>query len=116
MADNAIKISNTDHFVPLSLLNNIISEKSFEPITIEEKDSELFFKTYNGTGRLVLKNNTIYEGNVRYGILHSEKNNPSYIMFPNGTEYKGDVVYNQLTGNGEYKFLTGSVYIKRITI
>ena len=39
--ENAIKISNKDPFIPIILLNNIVEVTSFEPITIEETDSEL---------------------------------------------------------------------------
>lgn len=106
-----IKVTNKDIYIPQKLLEHIIKETDVMPITIEEEQSEIFFGSLSGLGKVIFKNNTIYEGNVKYGILDTvdEKRN-STIIFPNETRYDGQVKLNQITGNGNYTFPSGSVY------
>lgn len=114
MVQAGIKISNNDSFIPISLLNNIIEYSSLSPRTIEESDSELFFKTYHGVGSIRFKNGSQYEGNIKYGIMESTPETPSFITFKNGTMYRGDMKQNKITGNGEYIFPEGSTYVGQV--
>lgn len=113
MANNkssTIKISNKETFVPLSLLKNIVESTTLPEQNIDEEDSELYFTTLHGYGKIVFKNGNDYEGNVRFGVLHSLPNLPSTMMFKDGTFYKGEMINNKITGKGEYRFVGGSVY------
>lgn len=66
-----IKVTNKDIYVPQKLLEHIIKETDVMPITIEEEQSEIFFGSLSGLGKIIFKNKTVYEGNVKYGILDS---------------------------------------------
>ncbi len=134
MIKKNIKINNQNAFIPYKLIENIIKETNVEKITIEEEQSELYYETLSGLGKIFFKNNSIYEGHVKYGILDSAddqtspNHNPNYlntntsnseheptetknkITFANGTTYIGDIRNNTLTGKGEYQFNTGSTY------
>ena len=103
------KISHKEHFLPTLLTDLLIKETDMRPINIEEEKSELYYKTLNGYGEIKFKNNTEYQGHVKYGILDSEMGK-CRIKFPNGTEYSGEIKQNQLTGKGEYIFPTGAIY------
>jgi hypothetical protein len=111
MLKKNIKIDNQEAFIPFSLIENIIKEMDVEKVTIEEGGSELYYETLNGYGKLVFKNNSIYEGNIKFGILDSgDDGKKSSLTFANGTKYEGDIRNNQLTGKGEYSFNTGAMY------
>ena len=98
------KISNKDNFIPLNLLINVIKEHNIKKIAVEEEESELYFETIHGQGKIYFKNGNIYEGNVRYGILQSETDIPSIMKFTDGTEYIGDMENNKISGKGMYIF------------
>ena len=104
-----IKVTNKDIYVPQKLLEHIIKETDVMPITIEEEQSEIFFGSLSGLGKIIFKNKTVYEGNVKYGILDSgeEKRNCT-LSFPNNTRYDGQIKLNQITGHGTYTFGSGS--------
>ena len=109
MQKRSVKLNHKDLFVPFNLLEHIIKETDVEKLTIEEEQSELYFETLAGYGKIFFKNSSVYEGNVRYGILDSgEGGRPSVIVFPNGTKYEGDIRNNQITGKGSYTFNSGS--------
>lgn len=114
MVEAGIKLSSKDTFIPITLLENIVEDSDFTPITIEESDSELFFKTYHGIGQIKFKNGSEYEGNVRYGIMQSTPDHPSIMKFKNGTLYRGDMLQNRITGQGEYIFPEGSTYVGEV--
>ena len=87
------KISHKEHFLPTLLTDLLIKETEMRPINIEEEKSELYYKTLNGYGEIKFKNNTEYQGHVKYGILDSEMGK-CRIKFPNGTEYSGEIKQN----------------------
>ena len=107
----SIKIKKDETFIPIQILNNIIQSTTVPEQTIDEEDSELFFTTIHGYGKIIFKNGNEYEGNVRYGIMHSLPNLPSNLKFKDGTVYKGSMVNNKITGKGQYTFPNNSIYI-----
>ncbi len=107
---NNVKVSNKEICIPHKLLENIIKETDVQQVIIEEEESELFYTSLSGQGKIFFKNNTIYEGNIKYGILDSgEERKTCKITFPNNTKYEGEIKQNQITGYGNYFFPTGSV-------
>jgi hypothetical protein len=105
-----IKVTSKDIYVPQKLLDHIIKETDVMPITIEEEQSEIFFGSSSGLGRVVFKNGMVFEGNVKYGILDSgEEKRNCVLTFPNQTRYEGQIKFNSITGNGTYKFPSGSM-------
>jgi len=105
-----IKVTNKDIYVPQKLLEHIIKETDVMPITIEEEQSEIFFGSLSGLGKIIFKNKTVYEGNVKYGILESgDEKRSCTLTFPNQTKYDGHIKQNQITGYGTYTFGSGSV-------
>jgi hypothetical protein len=111
MLKKSVKMNYKDPFVPYNLLEHIIKETDVEKLTIEEEQSELYFETLAGYGKVFFKNNSIYEGNVRFGVLESgeDQRSVSIITFPNGTKYEGEIHNNQIAGKGTYYFNTGSM-------
>ncbi len=108
--NNNVKVSNKEICIPHKLLETIIKETDIQQVIIEEEESELFYTSLSGHGKIFFKNNTTYEGNVKYGILDSGDDKKSCkITFPNNTKYEGDIKQNQITGCGTYYFPTGSV-------
>jgi hypothetical protein len=103
------KITYKDHFLPTFLTDLIIKDSSMRIINIEEEKSELYYKTLNGYGKIIFKNNSEYDGFMKYGILESDERSCTF-KFANGTEYKGELRQNQLTGFGEYSFPSGAIY------
>ena len=110
-----MKVTSKDVYIPQKLLDNIVKETDVMPITIEEEQSEIFFSSLSGLGTLIFKNNTRYEGNVKYGMLETgdEKRN-SLLFFPNKTKYEGQIRSNRINGNGTYTFSSGSMLVFNI--
>lgn len=109
MLHHNIKISNKESFIPVKLLDTVIKECDVRKIVIEEEQSELYFETYSGLGKILFKNNNIYEGSVRYGILESgNEGRMGSMVFNNGTKYEGEIHNNQISGKGLYNFPSGS--------
>ena len=108
--NNNIKVSNREICIPHKLLDSIIKETDIPQIIIEEEESELFYNSLNGQGKITFKNNTIYEGGIRYGILDvNDEKKICKITFPDQTKYEGEIKLNQITGSGNYYFPTGSM-------
>jgi len=108
--NNNVKVSNKEICIPHKLLENIIKETDIQQVVIEEEETELFFTSLTGQGKIYFKNNTTYEGNIKYGILDSgEEKKTCKINFPNSTRYEGDIKQNQISGSGTYYFPTGSM-------
>ena len=104
-----IKVTSKDIYIPQKLLDHIIKKSDVMPITIEEEQSEIFFGSSSGLGKVVFKNSSVFEGNVKYGILDSgDDRRNCLITFPNETKYESKIRFNSLTGNGTFKFLSGS--------
>ena len=105
-----IKVTSKDIYIPQKLLDHIIKESDVMPITIEEEQSEIFFGSSSGLGKVVFKNKSVFEGNVKYGILDSGDDKRTCVLtFPNQTRYDGQIRNNSITGNGNYKFASGSM-------
>jgi hypothetical protein len=102
------KLTNQEAFIPIKLLDQIFRECEIEKITIDEDQSELWFHTYLGNGTVYFKNNNIYQGNLKYGIMESGKEGKSAMTFHDGTKYDGEIHNSQLTGKGSYTFPSGS--------
>jgi len=114
---NNVKVSNHEICIPHKLLETIIKETDVEQLIIEEVDAEVFYKSLSGFGKIFFKNNIIYEGNVKNGVLDSgEEKTQCKITFPNNTKYEGEMYLNQITGHGTYYFPTGSMYLKHLNI
>lgn len=108
---NLPKISENDKFLSLKLLEQLISETDIPKAMIEEANSELWFETLSGKGRLFFENNIHYIGNVQYGLFESgDQGEVSQISFTDGTKYEGEIHNNELTGKGTFYFPTGATY------
>ena len=110
------KLTPTDSYITYSLLNNIISSTTSQKAVIEETSSELWYETLHGPGKINFKNNITYEGTLKYGILDNpDQENPSILIFPDGTKYEGTVKNNRITGEGTYTFKNGDTYTGKVT-
>ena len=108
---NLPKITKNDQFLSIKLLEQLIKETDIPKEMIEEENSELWFETLTGKGKLFFENNIHYIGNVKFGLF--ESGNPgeiAEISFTDGTKYEGEVHNNQLTGKGTFYFPTGATY------
>lgn len=106
----SIKIKKNEKFIPIQILKNIIKSTTVPEQTIDEEDSELFFTTLHGIGKILFFNGNEYEGNVKYGVMNSLDNLPSKLTFSDGTVYIGNVINNTIDGEGTYTFPNKSVY------
>lgn len=105
------KITKDDPFLYYTLLEQLIKETDLTKQNIEEKNSELWFETLSGQGKLNFENNISYTGQVKYGVFESGPENiPCQISFTDGTKYEGEIHGNQLTGKGKFYFTTGATY------
>ena len=105
------KLKPKEEFISSQLLTNIIKSSTISKAVVEEPNSELWYETLNGQGKIVFKNNVTYEGFVKYGILNNEDpEKPCIINFPDGTSYVGTIINNEITGEGTYTFEDGSKY------
>ena len=105
------KLMPKEKFVSSQLLTNIIKSSTIPKAVVEEINSELWYETLNGQGKIIFKNDVTYEGFLKYGILNSEDpDNPCTISFPDGTTYIGTIINNEITGQGTYTFEDGSIY------
>jgi hypothetical protein len=96
------KISCKEKFLPYSVLEQIVKESTIPKIPLEEDQSELIMETLHGKGRVVFKNNNIYEGELKYGILDCPD---AKITFDKeGIIYQGQIQNNQINGRGTYTF------------
>ena len=108
-------LNPSDSYISITSLNSIISSTTVKKAVIEETGSELWYETLHGPGKITFKNNIIYEGNLKFGILHNEDpENPSTLYFPDGTKYIGTVKNNRITGEGTYIFSNGDTYTGKV--
>ena len=109
------KLTPNEKFISSKLLENLITETDINKAIVEEMNSELWFETLNGYGKVKFKNLVEYTGSLHYGILESESpDKPCTIVFPNGTSYTGTMKQNQITGEGVYKVPNGSTYTGQV--
>ena len=106
------KIKTDENFLSYKLLENIIIETDIPKKIIEEINSELWYETLSGKGKIKFSNNIIYEGTIKHGMLESEMNKEeSILIFQDGTKYIGEIHNNKITGTGKYIFPTGATYV-----
>jgi hypothetical protein len=97
-----MKVSCKDKFLPYSILEHIVKETDIPKLTIEEDQSELIMDTLHGNGKIIFKNNNVYEGDLKYGILESK--NAKIYFEKDGITYEGEITNNQINGKGTYTF------------
>ena len=108
------KLHKNENYIHSKILENIIKESDFPKAVVEEINSELWYETLHGPGKLTFKNNVKYEGHLHYGLLESTKDTPSTLIFPDGTSYTGTLKNSQITGKGKYTFPNGSTYVGEV--
>ena len=107
------KISNEENYITYALLQQIIKETNIPKKIIEEKNSELWYETLTGKGQIYFRNNVIYTGGIKNGMLESKANDDNdlcTIQFSDGTKYEGEIHENHLIGKGEFSFPSGASY------
>ena len=107
------KISNSDNYISYSLLQQIIKETNIPKKVIEEKNSELWYETLSGKGKVFFTNNTTYSGFIKNGILDTKydtEQGQCTLTFADGTKYEGEVHNNHLEGKGTFTFPSNSTY------
>lgn len=106
----SIKFHSNENFLPVSAIDHSIKAKEVKTVNIDEYESDIFFKTLHGEGSIVLKNGLMYKGSIKHGLLNSEGTEGSHIIFPNKTNYAGEIKENVITGKGWYIFDTENEY------
>ena len=113
------KLKEGDKYLSYHILKAILQETSVPIKIIEEKNSELFYETLTGRGKVIFSNSMKYFGPVKNGLLETgnpepekeeEKKNVCVILFPDGTKYEGEIHSNRITGKGKYYFPSGAKY------
>ena len=113
------KLKEGDKYLSYHILKAILQETSVPIKVIEEKNSELFYETLTGKGKVIFSNSMKYFGPVKNGLLETgnpepqkdeEKKNVCIILFPDGTKYEGEIHSNRITGKGKYYFPSGAKY------
>ena len=98
------KISSKENYIPYSLLKDIIKETNIPKKIIEEINSELWYETLTGNGKISFLNRIKYNGPIKNGILESqinkknekeekkdEKTEICKITFKDNTKYFGEI-------------------------
>ena len=88
---------------------NLIYARVFilkEDDTFDIYIGEIKNSTFNGKGKLILSNGTIYEGNFEDG----ERSGGAKIIFPDETIYEGQMEKSELTGKGKMIWKNGYEY------
>ena len=105
------KITSSTPYIPYKLLSQIISYSTIPKSIIEEENSELYYETLTGSGKLTFTNSIKYSGSLVNGLLDtSASHTNSTLHLPDGTTYIGEIKESQLTGEGNFFFPTGSIY------
>ena len=113
------KLKEGDKYLSYHILKAILQETSVPIKVIEEKNSELFYETLTGKGKVIFSNSMKYYGPVKNGLLETgnpepqkddEKKNVCIILFPDGTKYEGEIHSNRITGKGKFYFPSGAKY------
>ena len=90
MEHQNLKLTHKDAYLPYQLIEQLIKETDINKENIDEENSELYYPTLHGYGKIFFQNNITYDGYVRYGILDSgEEGKASKITFADGTKYEG---------------------------
>lgn len=105
------KIKDNQKYLPYKLLEQIIKETDVSKKIIEETNSELWYETLTGLGKILFNNNVTYYGSVNNGVLDSgSKTQTCTLLFADGTKYEGEIHNNKLTGKGKFIFPTKAIY------
>ena len=96
------KVRFDDHIIPLTLLERVIRETDIPKYTIEEEYSELIIDILHGNGKIIFKNDDIYEGSVKFGVLDCD--NARITFTQAGIIFEGEIRNNRITGNGSYTY------------
>ena len=111
------KLKEGDKYLSYPILKAILQDTTVPIKVIEEKNSELFYETLTGKGRVIFSNSLKYFGPVKNGLLetgYQERRDKCIIIFPDGTKYEGDIHSNRITGEGKYYFPSGAKYTGNI--
>jgi hypothetical protein len=115
------KLKEGDKYLSYHILQAILQDTNVPKKIIEEKNSELFYETLTGKGRVIFSNSLKYYGPVKNGLLETdykekekgkemEDQDLCIIIFPDGTKYKGEIHSNKISGEGKYYFPSGARY------
>ena len=111
------KLKKDDKYLSYHILKAILQETNVPKKVIEEKNSELFYETLTGKGKVIFSNSLKYYGPVKNGLLETGIQSPEkeekdlcIIVFPDGTKYEGEIHSNKISGEGKYYFPSGAKY------
>ena len=110
LKNNSSKIDSSTNYIPYSLLKEIITTSEIPKKIIEESNSELWYETLTGKGKINFINHIKYNGPIENGILETKNDEICTIIFKNGTKYIGEIHNNKITGKGKYIFPSGAFY------
>ena len=105
------KIKNDQKFLSYNLLKQMIIKSDITKSIIEEMNSELWYETLSGSGKIFFENNLKFIGHIKNGMLESGSSKESCtLIFPDGTKYEGEIHNNKISGIGKFTFPTGATY------
>ena len=115
------KLKEGDKYLSYHILKAILQETDVPKKVIEEKNSELFYETLSGKGKIIFSNSMKYYGPVKNGLLETKDDNikdkdkdkkkeSCIILFSDGTKYEGEIHSNKISGEGKYYFPSGAKY------
>ena len=113
------KLKEGDKYLSYHILKAILQETDVPKKVVEEKNSELFYETLSGKGRIIFSNSMKYYGPVKNGLLETKedkekdkekKKETCIILFSDGTKYEGEIHSNKISGEGKYYFPSGAKY------
>ena len=123
------KLKEGDKYLSYHILKAILQETDVPKKVVEEKNSELFYETLSGKGKIIFSNAMKYYGPVKNGLLETEedkerdkekekdkdkdkerKKETCIIVFSDGTKYEGEIHSNKISGEGKYYFPSGAKY------
>ena len=113
------KLKEGEEYLSYHILKSILQETNVPKKLIEEKNSELFYETLTGKGKVIFSNSLKYFGPVKNGLLETGLRDPDkkdlcIILFPDGTKYEGEIHSNKISGEGKYYFPSGAKYTGNI--
>ena len=123
------KLKEGDKYLSYHILKAILQETDVPRKVVEEKNSELFYETLSGKGKVIFSNSMKYYGPVKNGLLETKedkdkererekdkdkdkekKKETCIILFSDGTKYEGEIHSNKISGEGKYYFPSGAKY------
>ena len=121
------KLKEGDKYLSYHILKAILQETDVPRKVVEEKNSELFYETLSGKGKIIFSNSMKYYGPVKNGLLETKedkekerekekdkdkekKKETCIILFSDGTKYEGEIHSNKISGEGKYYFPSGAKY------